>query len=287
MSTIQLLHGTDHIIEVPDINIGNPHNDYGRGFYCTRVEEMAREWACKKNTDGFVNVYDFDGDGLKVLNLLSGNHTVLNWIALLLQFRTFKLDSEVAVDARDYIIEHYSVDLSGYDIVVGYRADDSYFQYAESFVSNTLPLRSLNKALRLGKLGEQTVVISQRGFERLKFVDAYSVDKNVYYPKFLDRDTKARDTYRKEIKKTKSYRDDIFVLDILREEMSNDDPRIQRVMQRIVFPHSSITLLMTARSSRIGLPCFLSTQAMPSNLSAAILPMLQVCPVLNLPVRLS
>ena len=78
MSTIQLLHGTDHIIEVPDINIGNPHNDYGRGFYCTRVEEMAREWACKKNTDGFVNVYDFDEDGLKVLNLLSGNHTVLN-----------------------------------------------------------------------------------------------------------------------------------------------------------------------------------------------------------------
>lgn len=59
MSTTQLLHGTDHIIEVPDINIGNPHNDYGRGFYCTRVDEMAKEWACKKNTDGFVNVYDF------------------------------------------------------------------------------------------------------------------------------------------------------------------------------------------------------------------------------------
>ena len=37
MSIIQLLHGTDHIIEVPDIHIGNPHNDYGMGFYCTRV----------------------------------------------------------------------------------------------------------------------------------------------------------------------------------------------------------------------------------------------------------
>ena len=45
MSVIQLLHGTDHIIEVPDIHIGNPHNDYGMGFYCTRVDEMAREWA--------------------------------------------------------------------------------------------------------------------------------------------------------------------------------------------------------------------------------------------------
>ena len=206
MSVIQLLHGTDHIIEVPDIHIGNPHNDYGMGFYCTRVDEMAREWACKKNTDGFVNSYDFDTEELKVLNLLDGTHT------------------------RDYLIDHYSIDLTGYDVVIGYRADDSYFQYAESFVSNTLPLRSLNKALKLGKLGEQTVVISQKGFDRLHFVNAYPVSKSVYYPKFLDRDTKARDTYRKEIKKSKSYRDDIFVLDILREEMSNDDPRIQRIL---------------------------------------------------------
>ena len=171
MSVIQLLHGTDHIIEVPDIHIGNPHNDYGMGFYCTRVDEMAREWACKKNADGFVNSYDFDTEGLKVLNLLDGMHTVLNWMALLLQFRTFKLDSEVAVDARDYLIGHYSIDLTGYDVVIGYRADDSYFQYAESFVSNTLPLRSLNRALKLGKLGEQTVVISQKGFDRLHFVN--------------------------------------------------------------------------------------------------------------------
>ena len=223
-------HGTDHIIKTPDITIGNPHNDYGRGFYCTKADEMAREWACKKNTDGFVNVYEFNDDGLKVLNLLDGQHTVLNWMAMLLQYRTFKLETELSMDARDYIIEHYSVDLTGYDVVIGYRADDSNFQYAEAFVSNGLPLRSLNEALRLGKLGEQTVVISQKGFERLKFVKAYPVDKSVYYPKFLDRDTKARETYRKEIKKSKSYRDDIFVLDILREEMRGDDPRIQRIL---------------------------------------------------------
>ena len=227
---MKLLHGTDHIIETPDITIGNPHNDYGMGFYCTKVDEMAREWACKKNSNGFVNIYDFDDTGLNVLNLLDGNHTVLNWIALLLQFRTFKLDSEIAMDARDYLIEHYAIDLSGYDVVIGYRADDSYFQYAESFVSNALPLRSLNTALRLGKLGEQTVVISHRGFNRLKFLEAYPVDKSVYYPKFVDRDSTARDTYRKEIKRSKSYRDDIFVMDILREEMTNDDPRIQRIL---------------------------------------------------------
>ena len=225
-----VFHGSDHIVEHPVLNGGKRSNDYGSGFYTTESLELAKELACVKNTDGFVNIYDFETAGLKTLNLLDGNHSVLNWIALLLKFRTFGIDSEVAVASRDYLIEHYSVDLSDYDVVVGYRADDSYFRYAESFVSNTLPLRSLNKALRLGKLGEQTVIISQKGFEHLKFVDAYPVDKSIYYPKFLNRDIKARETYKKEIKKSQSYKDDIFVLDILREEMPNDDPRIQRIL---------------------------------------------------------
>ncbi len=230
MSKIILLHGTDHIIEEPDINIGNEHNDYGKGFYCTKAEEMAKEWACKQNTDGFVNSYELNTDGLKILDLTDGQHTVLNWIAILLKYRTFKLSSEIAIDARDYIIEHYSVNISDYDVVIGYRADDSYFQYAESFVSNGLPLRSLNKALRLGKLGEQTVLVSQKAFDQIKFIDAAPVSKEEYYPKFIDRDSSARKAFKQEIKKSKVYRDDIFVLDILREEMQNNDPRIQRII---------------------------------------------------------
>lgn len=230
MSKIILLHGTDHIIEIPDINIGNEHNDYGKGFYCTKTEEMAKEWACKQNTDGFVNSYELNTDGLKILDLTDGQHTVLNWIAILLKYRTFKLSSEIAIDARDYIIEHYSVNISDYDVVVGYRADDSYFQYAESFVSNGLPLRSLNKALKLGKLGEQTVLVSQKAFDQIKFIDAAPVSKDEYYPKFIARDSSARKAFKQEIKKSKVYRDDIFVLDILREEMQNNDPRIQRII---------------------------------------------------------
>lgn len=230
MSSVRLLHGTDHIIEVPDIHIGNPHNDYGRGFYCTEEDAMACEWACKKNTDGFVSVYDFDSEGLNVLDLLDGRHSVLNWIALLLRYRTFRLDTEISLHAREYIVGHYAEDLSDYDTVIGYRADDSYFQYAEAFVSNGLSLRGLNRALRLGKLGVQTAVISEKGFERLNFVEAYPADRSIYYPKFLDRDTKARETYRREIRSGDIYRDDIYVLDILREEMRGDDPRIQRIL---------------------------------------------------------
>lgn len=230
MNTIKLLHGSDHTIVQPTYSEGNIHNDYGKGFYCTRTDEMAREWACKKNTDGYVNVYDFDIEGLKILNLLDGNYSVLNWMALLLENRTFRIESEIALDAKRYLIEHFGVDLTEYDVVIGYRADDSYFQYAESFLSNSLPLRRLNRALKLGKLGEQTVIISQKTFEHLKFVEAYTVDKNIYYPLFVERDSNVRETYKNEIKVDASYKDDIFVMDILREEMSNDDARIQRII---------------------------------------------------------
>ena len=32
MNTIKLMHGTDHIIENPSFLMGNPKNDYGKGF---------------------------------------------------------------------------------------------------------------------------------------------------------------------------------------------------------------------------------------------------------------
>ncbi len=230
MDSLTLLHGSEQIVEVPDIAFGNDRNDYGRGFYCTREEEMAKEWACKNGSDGFVNRYILDVDGLKTLDLCDGRHTVLNWIAILLKNRTFSLNYPIAVNAREYIIEHYAVDTSDFDLITGYRADDSYFQYAESFVENTLPLRSLNRALQLGKLGLQTVLVSPKAFGQIRFVDATPVDKNIYYPKFVARDTSARLTYREKIAKSRSYVDDIFVLDILREEMKNDDPRIQRIL---------------------------------------------------------
>lgn len=230
MGKIELLHGTDHIIEQPNCLLGKTNNDYGRGFYCTRELAMAREWACKQNTDGFVNKYSFEQESMNILNLLDGTHHILNWLALLLKNRTFRLSNEIAIDARDYIIDNFAIDLTEYDVVIGYRADDSYFSFAESFVQNGLSLRSLNKALRLGKLGEQTVLISEKAFSGLTFEGAEMVDKMIYYPKFITRDSNARDTYRKEIRGSRSYKDDIFVLDILREEMKSDDARIQRIL---------------------------------------------------------
>ena len=179
MGKIKLLHGSDHIIEKPDLLLGKTNNDYGRGFYCTQELSMAMEWACKKNSDGFVNKYVLEQDSLNILNLLDGKYNILHWMALLLKNRTFRLSNEIAIDACDYIIENFSIDLKAYDVIIGYRADDSYFSFAESFVQNGLPLRSLNEALHLGRLGTQTVLISEKSFRNLTFDGADFADKTV------------------------------------------------------------------------------------------------------------
>lgn len=234
MSKLIIYHGSDHIIKKPELKKGKKYNDYGQGFYCTEDIELAKEWACKNENDGFVSIYELKTKGSNILNLNGERYTILNWIALLLKHRTFTLDNEIQRQARDYMIEHFLIDTADYDVIIGYRADDSYFSFAESFVSNTLPLSLLNEALRLGKLGEQVALVSPKAFESIKFIKAEAVDRKIYYPKFKKRDTKAREDYRKyrnsQSREALDLSKEIFVLDIIRQEMSNDDERIQRII---------------------------------------------------------
>ena len=132
MSKIKIYHGSEKIIQNPDIKAGKKHNDYGQGFYCTEDIELAKEWACKNDQDGFANVYELDIDGLNVLYLNSNGFTILNWIAILLNNRVFSLDTPLSRSARVYIIEHFGINVEEYDVIIGYRADDSYFSFTES-----------------------------------------------------------------------------------------------------------------------------------------------------------
>lgn len=168
MAIIKLFHGSNNKIETPSYLLGKTNNDYGKGFYCTQDIELAKEWACKQNTDGYVNEYNLDLNGLRILDLLNGEYNILNWIALLLKYRTFTIEDEIALDAKEYILKHYLIDLSNYDVVIGYRADDSCFSFAYSFVSNSLPLKGLTKALELGKLWTQFALISKKSFYSTK-----------------------------------------------------------------------------------------------------------------------
>ncbi|SFK46865.1 Protein of unknown function [Lachnospiraceae bacterium KH1T2] len=223
---LKLYHGSEIIIENPIYGKGKLNNDYGRGFYCTEDIELAKEWACAKGNNGYVNCYEIEIENLKLLDLNDSQYSVMNWLALLTENRTYWENSAISSNAKNYLKKNFFMDISEYDVVKGYRADDSYFSFAQAFVAGTLSLKKLNEAMRLGNLGEQIVLKSKYAFEKIKFLGCEEVRSGVYYEKKRKRDLEARRQYRKNNKEADNI-DDIFMIDIMREGMKNGDPRLR------------------------------------------------------------
>ena len=226
---LDLYHGSPLIIEKPTYGTGNPNNDYGLGFYCTESVELAKEWACSGETGGFANRYTIDMSGLSVLSLTNGDYNILNWLSILLENRIFRIGSEIAVQAKDYIFNNFAVDYKKYDVIKGYRADDSYFSFASAFLNNTISVAQLEKAMALGQLGQQIVIMSKKAFERLNFEGAEEADGEICFPKKMARDTRAREEFQRERHRGSGLTEK-YIIDLIREGWKNDDPRLQRVI---------------------------------------------------------
>lgn len=225
--SVRLYHGSEVIVERPEFGKGARHNDYGKGFYCTENPELAREWACAKQKNGYVNIYDMYMTGLSVLNLNDSQYNILNWLAILADNRTYWQNGSISEDAKDYIKTHFLLDISGYDVIIGYRADDSYFSFAQDFVAGVISLEKLSEAMRLGKLGEQIVLKGPKAFDQIEFVGCENVDADIYYTRKMERERDARREYRKR-KREKADIHELYIIDIMREEMTNGDARLSR-----------------------------------------------------------
>lgn len=225
MSTLKLYHGSPEIVREPLYGKGKAYNDYGQGFYCTEHLELAKEWACTENTDGYANLYEMETDGLHILNLSSDDFTILHWLALLMEHRRFRITTPVMKRGADWLKENFLVDLSAYDAVIGYRADDSYFSFARAFMNNEISLTQLSHAMRLGKLGEQFVLKSPKAFEQIHFQSFEVADNTEYFPKRKARDDMARAAFRAELEEDDL--EGLYLRDILRREVQPDDPRLR------------------------------------------------------------
>ena len=200
---ITLYHGSEQIVESPTFGLGKQNNDFGLGFYCTESEELAKEWAVSSLRNGFVNRYSLDTEYLKILNLNNPDYTILNWIAVLVAHRLFSIKSPAAQRAKRYLIDNFGVNVNAYDLIIGYRADDSYFDFAASFLNNGISVQQLANAMRLGKLGEK-----EKYYVRRK---ARNDEADQLYSDILEEET-----------------DGLYILDIIRGGIQNDDPRIPR-----------------------------------------------------------
>ncbi|MCR5293697.1 MAG: DUF3990 domain-containing protein [Lachnospiraceae bacterium] len=222
---LTVYHGSNQIVESPAFGLGRKNNDFGLGFYCTESIDLAKEWAVSSLSDGFANRYTLDTEYLNILNLNSPDYTILNWIAVLVDHRLFSLKTPIARRAKKYLVERFGINVNAYDLITGYRADDSYFDYAEAFLNNAITVEQLSCAMRLGKLGEQIVIKSKFAFSKLKYEGFEEAKKDIYYVLRKARDKEANQAYLDILEKET---DGLYIQDIIRGGVTNDDPRIPR-----------------------------------------------------------
>lgn len=221
-----IYHGSKDIIEKPKFGKGKPYNDYGLGFYCTENLALAKEWAVDISRNGYANIYEIDDSKLSVLNLNDEQYTILHWLAILLENRHFDSPSSLSHEAKEYILNNFSVDYESYDVIIGYRADDSYFSFAQDFLNGTISYRQLNNAMHLGNLGQQFVLKSKKAFDLISFIGYENASFNEWYSRKENRDKAARRDYF-DTEKNKRLRGDIYITQIIDEEMNGNDARLR------------------------------------------------------------
>ena len=225
MPKLTLYHGSNKIVSNPVFGKGKSYNDYGLGFYCTQSNELAKEWACPTLDDGFSNCYELETEGLSVLDLQSEQFCTLHWLAVLIDNRRFDMDTPVMRQGANYLKTHFLPQLSDYDLIRGYRADDSYFAFAQAFLSNQISYDQLRKAMKLGKLGEQIVLKSKKAFDLIEFKNYEIAQGQTYYKLRLNRMEKAKSDYKKSLEEADI--SGLFIRDLILGDIKKDDPRLR------------------------------------------------------------
>lgn len=228
MTTEKIIyHGSYNIIENPAFGVGSPHNDYGLGFYCTEHIDLAKEWACDQLSGGYANKYSIDITGLKILDLNTKEYSIIHWVSVLLKNRKITLHTDIEREGMYYILDNFPVDTDSPDVIIGYRANDSYFSYARDFLSNAITVKRLTQVMRLGNLGNQIVIKSKLAFSRLKFLGYETAPREIHYPLRKKRDELARSAYLSDRKGGILSSDSLLLVDIIRGGIKPDDPRLQ------------------------------------------------------------
>lgn len=225
MKDLILYYGSENIVEKPVFGYGRKNNDFGLGFYCTESNELAKEWACSSLNNGFSNKYSIDISDLNILNLTSPEYNVLNWITILVTHRIFKIKTPIAGRAIKYLKENFYIDVDAYDIIIGYRADDSYFDFADSFLNNGINVNELASALKLGNLGMQIVIKSEYAFSKLKFLGYEIAMSEKYFVKRKSRNDEANKLYYNILN---SNSNGLYIKDITEGMVRGNDRRIPR-----------------------------------------------------------
>lgn len=193
---LRIYHGSPDPNMIPEYGGGKEYHDYGKGFYCVEDEEMAKEWACQHNDTAvsFVYVYELDLAGLRPVLDLNACAPAY-WLSALASHRYVSKEGALLRQRRERFIEAFPVDYEGADIIRGWRANDQYFAYLRDFLRMDISYEAVVEAMKLGDLGQQIVLKSERAFANCRQADRITIadnDYKMFFEQYKERDFIAR-----------------------------------------------------------------------------------------------
>lgn len=158
---MRLYHGSNMIVDKPDVTLSRSNLDFGRGFYLTSHFDQASDWARRKaaleGSCPYVSVFDFAED-LDDLNVLQFDDHDSAWVE-------FVCDCRRGGEAYQ-----------GYDLIIGGVADDRVYYAVDMYYQGLWDMERTLEALRFYGVNDQWCFVSQRAVDsKLSFIEAREV----------------------------------------------------------------------------------------------------------------
>lgn len=160
-----LYHGSKKGVKGDIAPISREECDFGQGFYMGTTALQPLTLVCAEAKPKFYTV-ELDLTGLKVLRV----GIDMDWAMLIAYYRKEMEDAKGTA-----IYEKYSHFADGYDVIVGYIANDRMYTELTRFFNRTLTDIALINCLSALDLGMQYVAITEKACKQIKIIKEESL----------------------------------------------------------------------------------------------------------------
>lgn len=162
-----LYHGSKKGIVGNIRPISSSYCDFGKGFYMGTNPAQPLTLICDEKAPKFYSV-SVDLSGLKILNIEVG----LEWALMIAYYRGYMKAYE-----NTEIYKKYAHMADGYDMIVGYIANDRMYKVMTRFFEKEITDEALLNSLSVLGLGKQYVAINQKACDRIKILTETPLNK--------------------------------------------------------------------------------------------------------------
>ena len=162
-----LYHGSKKGIDGDIAPISRGECDFGKGFYMGTTTLQPLTLVCNEDKPKFYAV-ELDTTDLKVLTVDIG----MDWVMLIAYYR-----KEMESAKGTPVYEKYAHMADGYDLIIGYIANDRMYTELSRFFNRTLTDVALINCLSALDLGKQYVAISEKACKQIKVLKEYPLSQ--------------------------------------------------------------------------------------------------------------